>query len=193
MAFSPNIQLCLKSGCTSLIFKETTGIYNATTNPTGYGSPNPVKGDFISAILTVIAPDSTEYTIDLFTEGFPENDDTIEYEIPLSDLGNRSSIEDGYWVFTYTIDTGSTVYNVTKSYFFYCNAECCVARLLSTIDIFADPNNQSNKRKLDNYKFVRTLLDSLKGAANCANETQFNLIKSLITKLCRNTDCKTCK
>lgn len=195
MALIPNINLCLQSGCTDLIIRETTGIYDVTTNEGGYGSPNIETTDVISAILVVIAPDNTEYTIDLLElDSFPKDNVDYEYTIPLSYIGNRESIEDGYWQFTYTVTTSGSEYSVSKSYFFYCNAKCCVSKMLSAITIsnIDNINDTVNNKKIEKYTRVKTLLESIKGAANCGNETQFNKILTLITKYCRNTDCKTC-
>lgn len=193
MALIPNITVCLKSNCTELEFTETTGIYNASTNVGGYGTPNVNTTDIISANLLVIAPDDTEYNINMTLHDFPNSDNTIEYQLSLVNIGNRDKIEDGYWQFVYTLtDDDEVEYTVTKSYFFYCNAQCCVYTMLSTISVDALSTDELNNSKITNYQRVKTLLDSLKNASNCANETQFNKIKTLILKLCRNSSCRTC-
>ena len=43
-----------------LLFQETTGIYQATTNPTGWGTPNIDTTDSILAKLEIIFPNETE-------------------------------------------------------------------------------------------------------------------------------------
>lgn len=194
MALIPNIKLCLKSNCTELVFSELTGIYNASTNVGGYGTPNPAASEFTGAILTVTAPDGTVYDIDMLEYDFPTNNTATEYIIDLADLDNRTSIEDGFWQFSYTItaDLTPSSYTVTKSYYFYCNARCCVSTLLASIDISALETDAINNKKIDNYTRARTFLYSLESAANCADETKFNKIKSLVLKLCRNSNCRTC-
>ena len=48
-----------QSGCFGLTFTDTTGLYNVTTNPGGYGAPNQ-EGDTISdATISIYAPGST--------------------------------------------------------------------------------------------------------------------------------------
>jgi len=197
MALIPNINLCVQSGCTELIFRETTGIYNVTTNPGGYGTPNPNADPAAadSVVLVITSPDGIEYTLDMAgLSSFPNDNTEFEYSIPLSLIGDRTVIEDGYWQFTYTVTFSAVSYSVTKSYFFYCNANCCVSKMLSAISLtdITDVNNSKNNKNIEKYIRVKTLLESIKGAANCGNETQFNKIITLINKFCRNTDCKTC-
>ncbi len=191
MALAPSINVCLQSGCTELILRETTGIYNDSTNTGGYGFPNPVVGDITAVTLQVTDPSDVIYTIDLSDTDFPSSNEDFEYSIPLS-LLDRDSIEDGYWYFKYIVSVDETDYEAIAPVFFYCNARCCAERLLATIDVDADNNNITNNKKIDNYTKVRTFLSSLINAANCGNTTQFNKIKTLISRLCRNTTCKTC-
>lgn len=48
-----------KLGCSSFDFKDTTGTYNATTNPGGYGTPNAAYADIISTLIKVTLADGT--------------------------------------------------------------------------------------------------------------------------------------
>jgi hypothetical protein len=191
MALSLDIKLCLDSGCDVLTFYETTGIYNVDTNEGGYGAPNPDANPATQdATIKITDPDGEEYTITL--ETFPTNNEDSGYELPLSSIGNRTSIEDGYWQFLYTVTIAGTPYTATKSYFFYCESECCVAKLLAKIEPDECGCDEKNNKRIDNYTKARTYLASLKNAASCFNENNFNTIKELLAKLCRNADCKTC-
>jgi hypothetical protein len=193
MALTPSIQLCLKSTCDELTFKETTGVYNASTNTGGYGAPNTAIGDITTAVLTVTDPDGEEYEINLFTEDFPSDDEDFEYTIDLGDLGSRTSIEDGYWQFSYAVSNGVTTYTANISYFFYCNAECCVNKLLakiSTCETCLD--DKVNNKKISDYIKARAFLGALRNAATCFNEDAFDSILSLINKICTNSNCNTC-
>lgn len=192
MALVPKINMCLNSGCTTLTFRETTGAYNALTNTGGYGAPNPTTGDVIQVVLNVTDPDGEIYVIDVTSEGFPTTNEDFEYELDMADLGNRTSIEDGLWSFSLTVVTNVTFYTGYKSYFFYCNAECCVNKLLSNVEPDECMCDEENNKRIDRYIKVKTFLESLKNAANCYNETRFDNILTVINKLCRNADCKTC-
>lgn len=205
MALIPKLQFCLNNSCSELLISETTGAYNALTNVGGYGAPNPELVEVLGYTLTITDPNDVEYTIDLFGVGigyFPTTDSTIEYSIPLTSLGNRTVIEDGYWQFSWEVTglidnfpdpgTNFTATGNSASYF-TCNAECCVAALLAKIDIDEDECNcNDNSKNIMNYLKAKAFLESLKNAAFCGKLTLFNTIQSAITKLCNKTDCKTC-
>lgn len=189
MALRPTIQLCLTANCSTLSFTETTGVYNATTNLYGYGAPNITIADAISGSLVITAPDLTTYTISIP----PSNNTDLSTTIVLATLGGRTSVEDGFWNFEYTItDVYTTQYVVEQGYYFYCQAECCVAKLLTKIDLDDCMCNKQNTKNLDDYTKAKVLLQSIKNAASCLNNTNYLKAKALLEKICRNSNCKTC-
>lgn len=196
MALVPTINVCVKTACSVLTFKETTGVYNVTTNTGGYGSPNPLTtGPWTSVILTVIPPDGISYNIDLSTHGFPSNNQDFEYTIPMSDIGNRTKIEDGYWQFVYTIvlTSGTVTYIASKTALFTCNSNCCVNSML--LDISIDNSSaygDANNKKINEYVKAKAFLDSLKYYAFCGNTEKFDNIKLIIDKICAKSNCKSC-
>jgi hypothetical protein len=192
MALIPTISVCLDSACDTITITETTGIYDASSNVGGYGAPNIATSDIDSAVLTIISPSEQTYTINLFDNSFPSSNTSYSYEIPMSELGNRTSIEDGYWQITYTLVDGGTTYTANGSKVFFCNAKCCVARLLAAIEPDECDCNEQNIKRIENYTKARTFLSSLENAANCFNIDRFDTIKAILDKLCRNTSCKTC-
>ena len=203
MALVPKLQFCLNNSCSELVVSETTGAYNAQTNVGGYGHPNPETTEVGTYTLIITDPDNVQYTINLFaTTVFPTTDSTIQYTIPMSQIGNRTVIEDGYWQFSWTVsgaiinfpdpDISFSASGNSASYF-TCNAECCVSALLAKIDIDEDECNcNNNSKNIMNYLKAKAFLDSLRNAAFCGNLTLFNTIQTAITKLCNKTDCKTC-
>lgn len=192
MALLPKIKLCLSSNCKTLNFYETTGIYNASTNTGGYGTPNVDTTDIETAILTIISPDNVSYVLDMFSTGdFPSDNIDFYYTIDLNDL-NRTYIEDGFWQFIYTVTTNTTTYTTNTSYYFYCNAECCVSKLLSNINIETNGIDKTNINKVNIYKEASIFLESLKNAAQCFNQPNFDSINKILLKICKNSSCKTC-
>lgn len=192
MALVPTINICLANGCQVLTFKDTTGAYSVS-NTTGYGAPNPEIADFDTATLTIIDPDEIEYVIDLLAEGFPTDDVEAEYEIPLASL-SRTSIEDGYWQFVYTIvTTGDVTYTATFAGIFTCNAKCCVQRMLLRIDENKfDKKDKQNDKYIAEYLQAKAIVETLTYYANCGNLDKFDNIKLILDKICANIDCTTC-
>ena len=192
MALIPKIRLCLANNCTDLTFYELTGVYNAITNIGGYGSPNKELNQIVSANLSIVSPDNTTYNIDMTNYNFPSSNIDFNTIIDLS-LLSRTSIEDGYWQFIYTlVDNVSTTHVVTMGYYFYCNIECCVSKLLNKIALNDSLSSKLEINKINEYTKAKVFLESLKNAANCFNTANFNVIKSYLNKICSNSGCKTC-
>lgn len=139
----------LKIGISSTIdeirIKDLTGIYDLTTNPTGYGAPNEVTSDFNTATLIVTLPDGTIVTLDPFGT-FPTSDITTIYTItPL--MLNLTSFEPGVYKFDYSIDfiSGdlSTLYfSVSKKYFNASPLKCCLSKRMKRMNFSCSTDEQ---------------------------------------------------
>jgi len=198
MALIPKLNFCLNNSCSELLVNETTGVINPTSNVGGYGSPNPTTAIVTSYSLIITDPNDVTYTIDLFASNFPTTDSTMEYSIPLSLLGNRTVIEDGFWQFSWTVASNVALEEFTavgnSASYFTCNTECCVAALLAAIDVEEDDCNcnKEQSQKILDYLKAKAFLESLRNAAFCGKLTLFNNIKSILTKMCAKVDCTTC-
>ena len=191
MALIPKIDLCVINNCTQIRFSENTGFYNPA-NLTGWGTHNPSVSTMTSAILEITPPGGIKYTINAFaTTIFPSDVYGTSYDIPLSLIGNPTSIIDGQWLFTYIVSDGKETYTTSIYKYFYCNSECCVTQMLADLDLSCDCCKNSDSYK--NYILAWTQLQSLKKAAACGDSTNFITIKKIVDKLCLNSGCKTCK
>ncbi len=190
MSLKLSFDLCVINGCTQLKFSENTGIYS-TSNINGWNFPNLDTADVVSATLLIKGPDAVEYTVDLFTEGFPSYIAGFSYNIPLVDMGSPTTITDGQWYFVYTIvDSNDVVYSTAIYKYFTCNTKCCISNMLANVNTCDScPKDDSEK----NYLTAKTMFDALENAAECGDNTKFTSIKKIIDKLCLNSGCKTCK
>jgi hypothetical protein len=185
---SLNFEICQVNACKDLVFSETTGPYDSVYNTTGYGTPNIELADMESAILTITDPTGTISTIDLTPQGFP-TDDLIADGYTIT---STTPLADGQWTFIYTVTPsllGSEPYTKTISKLFYCNADCCVEKMLTKVEVCDCCNDNTD---LNNYVKVSTFLSSLKKAASCGDVTSFSSILKIVNKLCKNSGCKTC-
>ena len=198
MALLPTLSFCLTNSCSELLVSETTGVYNALTNLGGYGAPNPTTAIVTSYSLVITDPSNVQYTINLFANGFPTTDSTIEYSIPLSSLGNRTVIEDGFWQFSWTVASNVALQEFTavgnSAEYFTCNSACCVAALLAAIELDEDDCNcnKEQSQKILDYLKAKAFLEALRNAAFCGKLTLFTNIKAAIDKMCAKVDCRTC-
>jgi hypothetical protein len=192
---SLNFTTCVINGCSQIQFTETTGLYNASTNTGGWGTPNALPIETISFTLILTDPNGTVYTLLLDeTLIFDANGNNFNYVIP-TDIIGIDTIIDGQWTITYEIvnngGSGNVTYSKTKVFLFTCNSECCVASMLNNIDSGCDCCNKDVT--INDYLKASVFLDALKKAAKCGAIDTFNKITKIINKLCKNKDCKTCK
>lgn len=194
MAVTLKIDICPSGDCKSLNFTETTGAYNATSNPTGWGSPNDVPNPDWDATLTITDPDNIESIINMADYSFPTDNPNYIYPISASLLTNNTTgvFADGLYNFVYTVvsPSGSTIYTTTTKLFLYCNIQCCVFKMLADID---NPGCDCETEALEAAIKAYNLLQGLKYAASCGLTNSFNEIYEVLSRLCNNSSCKTCR
>ena len=92
-----------------LRFIETTGLYNAVSNPGGYGVLNDFPSSATIVTLKITPPNGTQVAIDMLipVSGFPTFDKNVEYIIKGQDLGIGTDVNlpDGVWDVTYEVTT----------------------------------------------------------------------------------------
>ena len=191
MALTLGFEICETDNCSSLKFTDTTGAYNASSNPSGYGSTVNNTTSGASATLAITLADGTLNTITL--TGFPTTDTTKVFTIDASDLGYSSSseIKDQIVTALYTVtfaDTSISTQTITVA--LYCQVDCCVKSMVLDLDVdCGDCFNASKGKVTDAY----LMLQGLKYAANCGNATVFNKVLTQLNKLCLNSNCSNCK
>lgn len=169
-----NLNIC-ESSCTCkwLEVTDTTGIYNASTNPYGWDSSstnNPSTTDVTSSTFTIVDPSGLTYTIDS-TYPIPSTSNTDIFIIYADDLGLSSTdkLLDGIYEITWTVGftfngSDETVSN-TSSYLFTCQADCGVKNLyLDAIKSSCSSCKTGKKQKAN--EAYRALLEA-KMAASC--------------------------
>ena len=189
MALALNFSICQASNCKDFTFKELTGTYNVTNNPTGYGTPNIDTPAVTKAVLTITNPSGVITTVDLHPAGFPIKDITLSGYL----ITSLTTLTDGKYTFTYTITIPGdpdVIYTKTIYEYFFCNSQCCVTKMLPYVESCdCCQDNISQK----NYNTAWSMLESLKKAAQCGDSTVFASILKILTRLCLNSACKTCK
>jgi len=150
MALDLKIKLQQASDCKTFKLFDNTGDYNVSSNPGGYGSPNPAKTsfngsqDYFKYIIT--GPDGIVSTIGpyagnlgtgfsnslLFTTGLTIGKSINGGVSNLTNLQSGKVLEDGNWIITYVLyeSTGEITYKTSKQYFFTCNMDCVLDKEL---------------------------------------------------------------
>lgn len=173
MALSPRFTITFGCNYADFTFEETTGVYDATTNTIGYGTPNIETSDVDSTEL-VIENLLTEITFDTISTISASSTGT-EYEFDLTDLTvdgvqqYTDYINDGVYEFTYNVIDGSTTYTYTvrKLILPY------LYGLLAKASLKLGTCTCSSKFK-DTWLEGFARLKALEGSAICGDLTQFS-------------------
>jgi hypothetical protein len=194
MAVTLKIDICPSGDCKSFNFTETTGAYNADYNSTGWGSPNDTFNPDWNTTLTISDPDDIETILDMSTYGFPTDNTNFTFPISASLLTNNTTgtLADGIYNFTYTTTNpaGTVTYTTTTSLYNYCNIQCCVYKMMADID---NPGCDCETAAMEAAIKAYNLLQGLKYAASCGLTDSFNELYNVLSRLCNNSGCRTCK
>tara|TARA_R100000951_G_scaffold116236_2_gene127202 strand:- start:89 stop:658 length:570 start_codon:yes stop_codon:yes gene_type:complete len=175
--------------CKSINFRELTGAYNASTNTTGWGTPNEATTAATAATLIFKSPSGVEYSaVDVNTSlGFPTVDTcTAETILATSVDSSLTEFEDGFWNITYTVTTGTTTYTETKTFFLYSKIKAAITKLVADIDLSdcnCDPGASDKAVQMHTYLLA---LQYAVGIGDTTSATEiYKTLKNLI-------DCTTC-
>lgn len=184
-------KFCTANNCRTIKFSDGSGLYNATSNPTGWGNPNLTLGAVTDTHIYITLPDGTT-TVDIEDPvGLPDDDTAFEYEIDAADLDSaRTTIQDGLYQVEYTVTDGTTLYTTGKKYYLLtCNSECCVGKLFARIATLDDCACDSTIIK--NALYANALLKGMEANKNCGDRDAIENILEKLNKICNSTgeDC----
>lgn len=209
MALQLGLHICQSTNCKQLIISETTGIYDANTNPGGWGAPNlPALANVTDAIIDITAPDGTTYSFalaDIGAVNFPFPDETGQDEFVLnyngSIVGNYTnptgivSFPDGYYSIKYSIVYMKGVTPVTistnQSILLTCQARCCVDKMFhaaSQTKECADCDNNLLNKALE----AEAYLKSAEYAAGCGKVEMAKQNLAKVQWICNTYKCSNC-
>jgi hypothetical protein len=166
-----------------LLFNETTGTYNASSNAGGWGSPNDAVGTATTVELKITPPDGTQVTLDLSTN-YPTADSTIDQTIRTQDLslGTDLKFADGLWLFEYEVTTsGQGLITNTQTILLLGQARICVFDMLADVDL-NDCDGSELRRALE----ANTYLHAAIASASVGDTDKFTELLALIDNYCNN-------
>ena len=190
---APKIKICFEN-CSKIAVYDTTGMYEITDNPTGWGTPNIDPSGITSATVSVTVPGSTtpvvfDYTAILSAAVLPVS--YIEdYQIFLSDITYQSlgmtSLKDGVYSIVYTIDE----VEYTMKALNICNTECCVNKMLEkAIDKYLCGNNCSQGEIAEALRARALLLQASQWAYSCGHFDEAQDLLDKAAKICKTNGC----
>lgn len=193
MALSLNFTINSQNGCSEFLFTDTTGVYNADTNTTGWGAPNPVTGDVDTAILS-IENLTTSITYDDIS--VTPNDETTIYgtdDFNISGINVcYTQIPDGLYEFTYTVTIGDDTYTYRFKKLILCQTYCKVRQLAVEVDPDCGCCNSDCGKDTINFIEAFTLLKALEYSACCASVANINSNFESLQTFLSHLSCKNC-
>lgn len=121
-------------------FTDTTGDYDATTNPGGWGAPNPEKSDVVSANMTIFKPDPVTFLpdptssnfviIDMDGRGYPTTNPISLIPTDFGATDDNTSILNGTYLFRLNVTVLVSSVPISQPYVdvyytFYTDLICC--------------------------------------------------------------------
>lgn len=189
MAFRQTLSACLRDGCSKLVVTDTTGVYDATNNPYGWGDASTLlEADVDSATITITYTDSDGNdseidSIDVTSQIPADVTDSFEFDVIEGDF------EDGYYTITYTITAGTATYTKSFRVFFYCTVKCCIDKLAASI---ADKICDCDFDEYVNDIFIAEMTYAgMQANASCGNITTMYKLLERLQRICsyENCDC----
>ena len=179
-----------KPDCKSFDYTQTTGVYDATTNSTGWGSPNKELTDIATSVLSIVN-NKTGITYDDITVTASEasTDNYIFANLFLNATPTGiETIQDGIYSFKHTVTFNDNSIITTTSYrTSLCELNCTIQALTDTmLDTIDDCCTDNKKEMMAKYNEVMALYDIMTKAFRCNNFSAFNSIYSSIELLLMN-------
>ena len=167
MALQQSFKMNRASDGLSIIITDTTGAYNATTNPFGYGGLNPSASDFTALAIDIFLPDpitlqpsTTAIPITAIFPTLPSETNGTYTITSTALLGSETVLTDGLYkgIVTGTYDIGAgdvSISPITIYKPFYYIAECCWQQNMLEVSTCGD------KDKRDKLSFGGAILQML--------------------------------
>lgn len=168
--------------CTRIYFRDTSN-YNTTYDP----------ADVTVALLSIMVPDGTTYTIDLQPLIIASD---FDYTITATDIGGSSgdNIADGVYEINYALvnPTASIDAIIYQTHLQTCALDCCIAsKILNINDLCCDDCIGDTTVT---YTKLLDLYDGMMFNFDCGNYTEVQTLLTYMQRICTITDlnCSSC-
>lgn len=189
MALKTNFTYRQSADLKTLYIYDTTGVFDATTNPTGWGGDNPTTQEAESDKISIQSVGSnTIYEIEMY----PLLPNTIDIPFSITSsmlgLGPDGQIPDGQYVFTRKTVVLGTTYTKAARVFLVGQLQCCADTMLD----MDKPGCSCESGKLTPASILQYTIWTLKKAFKTQKFEKANEIYRYAQDLCKEKNCKTC-
>lgn len=186
MAFIPTISACLQKNCNYVVMTDTTGVYDVTTNATGWQDAATILAANVTALTITISQDGTTLATENVLAQLP---DPVTGEITYSEI-EVDGLVDGEYTVLYTVTTAANTYTASETYFQACSVRCCIDSKWSTIATNGDTTTSGNTALVDEALELEGLYASMNNAAASNLSTIRDNYLTKLQRICNiGTDC----
>jgi hypothetical protein len=183
------LRIDIQANKDSITFFEQTCKYNNPDNLTGWGVPNPIIADALSATLNITQPNSDSVTDVIDLSLYYPSQDGLGYKIfqtSLDDLGGNGVIQDGVWTFNYVVvinlgEGNTETYETTCRFLLDANSQCCISERVTRLNV------KSCDNAYDDQTFYMIMIYEAAKAAMCSGE--YDRAQDLMDEVNRLCDC----
>ena len=174
-----SLSFTICNDCDTITFNDTTGVYDATSNPGGYGDPatNKPIGDWRGSLSVYTKTDSINPVKtwgNLAGGGELDPEDILGVDV---DLG---TLDDGIYNFIWTITDDDETFETSQFVYFYCDVKTCMRDTITK-----DINDEANIVLLQILSMFQWELEY------CGNYEAADKHREQILELC-NTNSQNC-
>lgn len=193
MAFEPKISVCLSDQCKTLKATDVTGVYDVTTNPTGWQNAATVLASEVATATITITDPAGLTTNTTVTTQIP---DPVTGSFNFTDftLANSAKWADGKYTILYTIETipgaaNPGTYTATICPYFLCNVECSVDKMWAKVATNLCCSDCDASELMEVAIIAEGYLRAIKSAISCGDSTTADTLLKTLTKITTFNDC----
>jgi len=196
MALTLGLNAHVKNGGELLVLSDTTGVYEETANPTGWGvgptpdvaAPLPSLKDITEASLVITDPAETEVTINIITDlGITFDSDTIPsdlvFAITNTMMGYEGGFADGIYKIVYSVSDGTNAVQATFYRGCFYNVHLALLQKVQGLHRFYISHQRSHQTYFNDLVVAWMLFQQLVNAGHCGDTGSFDSILETLTDM----------
>jgi hypothetical protein len=184
MALSPVITATLGNQGQTMTVTDATGVYNVTTNPTGWETPNAAGSSITAATLTITYASGGTQIVDVLSQ-IPS---TVTGSFAFTAI-TLSGYVDGITTIRYDLSTSTANYAYDLNLLFTCNVRACIDKMWATIACKSCAGSCDLPDLVDDANLAEGLYKALMSGAACSNADCVDKILATLADLCSWGNC----
>lgn len=193
MALKINFSHSQSADAKTLYIYDTTGVFDAVVNPTGWGGSNPAIGSATSdQVLIQMVGSSEVHTVQMYPTLPNTNSIPFSIDSSMLGLGPDGQIPDGQYTITRQTVVSSATYQATKRVFLISILKCCADTMLDAEPATGGCGCGCSGNGFTNATILRYSIFTLNKAFRSLKFEKADQIFRYAQGLCKQKNCKNC-